>query len=90
LYVYDTLLEGLAQDFQHVACALGQFIQEEHAVVRQRHFAGPRHLAAADQADVRYGVVWCGARHGRVGTRAVRPLVRPVTRGMRVVSVAPR
>jgi hypothetical protein len=35
LYVYDTLLEGLAQDFQDVACALGPFIQEAPAVVRQ-------------------------------------------------------
>jgi hypothetical protein len=52
LYACETLLEGLAQDFQDVACALGQFIQEEHAVVRQRHFAGHRHLAAADQLDI--------------------------------------
>jgi hypothetical protein len=52
-----TLLERLAQDFQHVAFELGQFIQKEHAVVRQRHFAGHRHLAAAEQADVRDGVV---------------------------------
>jgi hypothetical protein len=42
LYVYDTLLEGLPQDLQDVAAELGQFIQEEHAVVRQRHLARPR------------------------------------------------
>jgi hypothetical protein len=86
LYSYDTLLEGLAQDFQHVACALGQFVQKEHAVVRQRHFPRPRHLAAADQADVREGVV--GARQGRVVTTAVRSPVRPATWGRRVVSRA--
>jgi hypothetical protein len=90
LYSADTIFEGLTQDLQDMAAEPRQLIQKEHTIMRQRHFAGPRHLAAADQADVRYGVVWCGARHGRVGTRAVRPLVRPVTRGMRVVSVAPR
>jgi hypothetical protein len=57
LSVYDTLLERLARAFQHVACALGQLVQQERAVVRPRHFAGHRHLAAADQADIREGVV---------------------------------
>jgi hypothetical protein len=52
LYAYDALLEGLAQDFQHVACALGPLIREEHAVVRQRHVAGHRHLAVSDQLDI--------------------------------------
>jgi hypothetical protein len=33
LYVYDTILERLPQDLQDMAAALGQFIQEEHAVV---------------------------------------------------------
>jgi hypothetical protein len=64
-----------------VACALGPFIQKEHAVVRQRHFAGHRHLAPADQPRIRDGVV--GARKGRVVTKAVRPPVRPATRWMR-------
>jgi hypothetical protein len=45
----------------------------------------PRHLAA-DQADVRDGVV--GARKGRVVTTAVRLPVRLATRWMRVVSRA--
>ena len=40
LYSYDTPLERLAQHRQHVAAALRQLIQEEHAVVRQRHFPG--------------------------------------------------
>ena len=31
-------------------------------------------------------MVWCGARNGRLVTRAVRPPGRPATRGMRVVS----
>jgi hypothetical protein len=35
LYVYDTLLERLAQDLQDMAAALGPFIREAHAVVGQ-------------------------------------------------------
>jgi len=57
LYLCDANLQWLAQHFEHVACALGQLIQEAHAVTRPRPLAGPRHLAAADQADVRAGVV---------------------------------
>jgi hypothetical protein len=36
---YDTVLERLAQDLQDMAAELGQFIQEEHAIMGQRHFA---------------------------------------------------
>ena len=86
LYSCDTLLERLAQDFQHVAPALREFIQNEHPVVRQRHLAGQRHLAATDQPHIGDGVV--GARNGRVVTKAVRSPVRPATRWMRVVSRA--
>jgi hypothetical protein len=57
LSVKNALLERLAQDFQDVACALGQFVQKEHAVVRQRHLPGHRHLPAANQPDIREGVV---------------------------------
>jgi hypothetical protein len=64
LYSCNTLLEGLAQDCQDVACALGPFIQKEHAMVRQRHVTGQRHLAAADQADVRVDVVGGAKRAG--------------------------
>jgi hypothetical protein len=49
LYAYDTLLERLAQDLQDVASELRQFIRKEHLMVRQRHVAGQRHLAAADR-----------------------------------------
>ena len=84
LYVYDTLLQRLPQDLEDMA-ALGPFIQEEHAVVGQRHFARPRQ-AAADQPDIEDGVM--GARNGRVVTKAVRSPVRPATLWMRVVSMA--
>lgn len=33
LYAYETHLERLAQDLENMAAALGQFIQEAHAVV---------------------------------------------------------
>jgi hypothetical protein len=49
---YDTHLEGLAQDLQAVAAELQQFIQKKHPMVRPRHLAGHRHVAAADQADI--------------------------------------
>jgi hypothetical protein len=35
LYVHDTILERLAQDLEHMTAELGQFIQEEDAVVGQ-------------------------------------------------------
>jgi hypothetical protein len=76
----------LAQDLEDMAAALGRFIQEEHAIVGQRHFARHRHVAPADQSRIRDGVV--GARKGRVVTTAVQAPVRPATRWMRVVSRA--
>ena len=78
--------QRLAQDLQDMAAALGQFIQEEHAVVGQRHFARHRHVAPADQARIRDGVVGRGT--GRVVTHAVRSPVRPATLWIRVVSIA--
>jgi hypothetical protein len=57
LYVYDTVLERLAQDLEHMTATLGPFIQEEDAVVGQRHVAGHRHGAPADQPDIRDGVM---------------------------------
>jgi hypothetical protein len=86
LYVDETLLEGLAPDLQGVAAALRPCIQPAHPMVGQGHLAGHRHLAAADQAGVRDGVM--GARHGRVVTHARRSPVRPATWCMRVVSRA--
>ena len=45
-YAGDTLLQGLAQDFEHIASKLGPFIQEAQAIVGQRHLARHRHVAA--------------------------------------------
>jgi hypothetical protein len=49
---------------------LGQFIQEEDAVVGERHVAWHRHVAPADQPDIRDGVMRGATR--RVVTNAVR------------------
>ncbi|MNT50589.1 hypothetical protein D3C72_1875150 [compost metagenome] len=40
--------QRLAQDFQHSAVELRQFVEEQHAVVRQRDLARARVAAAAD------------------------------------------
>jgi hypothetical protein len=67
LYVYETLLQGLAQNLQHMAAALRQLIQQEHPMVRPRPLAGHRHVAPADQADIRDRVVrgakWAAGDH---------------------------
>jgi hypothetical protein len=45
----------LAQDLGDIAAALGQRIQEEHAMVGQRHVTPHRHVAPADQPRIRGG-----------------------------------
>jgi hypothetical protein len=45
------------QDLQDMAAELGQFIQEEHAIVAQRYVARHRHGAPADQPHIRDGVM---------------------------------
>jgi hypothetical protein len=57
LYVYDTLLEWLAQDLKDMAAELGPCIQEAHAVMGQRHVTRPRHVAPADPPRIRNGVM---------------------------------
>jgi hypothetical protein len=56
-YSYESLLKRLAQDLQDLAAELRQLIQEEDAVVGPRHFTWHWHLAAADQPDIRDGLV---------------------------------
>jgi hypothetical protein len=87
LHSCAAIIARLPQDFEDMAAALGEFVQEEHTVVGQPHFTRPRHAAPADQPYVRDGVV--GARNGRVVTNAARSPVRLATRWMRVVSMAP-
>jgi hypothetical protein len=54
---YDALLKRLAPPLQDVPPELGERIEAAHPVVRQRHLARQRHVAAADQADIRDRVV---------------------------------
>ena len=66
-----TIGQRLAQDLEHMAAKLRQFIQEEDAVVGQRDFARHRHVAPTDQPDVRDGVVQGPKRTRRDQRRAV-------------------
>ena len=45
-------LQRLAQHFQHILAKLGQFVQEQHAVVGQAHLTRFGYGPAADQARV--------------------------------------
>jgi hypothetical protein len=65
----------LVQDRQDITAELGEFIQEQDAILGQRHIARHRHMAATDQLHIRDGVME-GAKREAV-TRAVRPSVRP-------------
>jgi hypothetical protein len=57
LSVYNTLLQRLAQDLEHMTAAPREFIQKEHAMVGQRHLRRHGQLTAADQPRIREGVV---------------------------------
>lgn len=61
------VFEGLAKDLQGAAFELGEFVEEEHAVVGEGDFAGAGDGAAAEEADVGDGVV--GRAHGAVAER---------------------
>ena len=71
LYVSDAVLERLAQDLEDMAAELGPFIQEEHAIVGQRHLPRHRHVAPADQPRIRDGVMGGATRSGRDPRRAI-------------------
>jgi hypothetical protein len=68
--VYNTLLQRLAQDLEHMTAKLGPFTQEEDAVMGQRHFRRHGQLTAADQPRIREGVVGRAKRAGRDPRRA--------------------
>jgi hypothetical protein len=65
----DTRIERLVQGLEARAVACGLCIQAAHAVVRPRHAARYRHMAAADPPHIRDGVV--GGHEGRAVTNAV-------------------
>ena len=62
---YFLLFQRLSQHLQHTAPELGQFVEKQHPVVRQRHLARPRRLPAADQRHLRDGVVRSPVRPAR-------------------------
>ena len=62
---YFLLFQRLSQHLQHAAPELGQFVEKQHPVVRQRHLARPRRLPAADQRHLRDGVVRSPVRPAR-------------------------
>jgi hypothetical protein len=70
LSVYNTLLQRLAQDLEHMTAAPREFIQKEHAMVGQRHLRRHGQLTAADQPRIRDGVVGRATRAGRDPRRA--------------------
>ena len=51
LSVENTLLEWLAQDLKDMAAELGPCIQEEHAMVGQRHVARHRHVTLVGRSE---------------------------------------
>jgi hypothetical protein len=73
LYLRETLLQPLAQDFEDMPPELRAFVQEEHAVVRQRHLALPEEVPAADLPRFRDRVRQGATRAGTV-TSEVRAL----------------
>ena len=57
-----SILDRLPQYFEHLAGELGQLIQKQYAIVRQRHFTWPGNPAAASHCRRRDGVVRCTER----------------------------
>jgi hypothetical protein len=60
----DPILERLAEPCEDVPPELREFVQAAHAMVRQRHLARQRDLAAADQPHIRDGMMR-GAKRAR-------------------------
>ena len=73
------LLQRLPQHFEHAAPEFGQLIEEQHAVVGQRHLARPGRLPAADHGDLRSRMMRSAkrppghqpARHARLARHGV-------------------
>jgi hypothetical protein len=59
------LVTGLPQDLENMVAELRHLVQQEHAVVGQRHVTRHRHVAPADQPHIREGVVGRATRAGR-------------------------
>ena len=55
---HHAAFERLAQALEHAAIELGQFIEKQHAAMRETHLAGPRLRTAADDGAGGRGVMW--------------------------------
>jgi hypothetical protein len=55
--LYETLLERQPQDLKHMARELRELIEEEDAMMRQRHFARHGDLATTEQSGIGNGVM---------------------------------
>lgn len=68
-----TILQRLTQDLQGGPAELGERIQKQYPVMRQRNLA--RTGVASPPASPEVETVWCGARNGRRVTK--RPSLSP-------------
>ena len=62
---------GCRKRFEHAPIELRHLVEKQHAAMGEAHFAGPRRRSAADQRDVRDGVM----------RRAERPLLEQPNAG---------
>jgi len=56
------VLERLSQRFERGSLELGELVQQQHAPVGKRRFAGPEPRPAADDGRGRGAVMWCAKR----------------------------
>jgi hypothetical protein len=70
-FLKTSVLERLAEHLEDVPPELRAFVQEAHAMVRQRPLARPRDLAATDQPHIRDGVMRGAKRPRGAERRAV-------------------
>jgi hypothetical protein len=66
----DPFLQRLTEDFEDVSAEFGHLVEEQHAVVGEADLARPRQRPAADQGDIRHGVVRRAERPRRDETAA--------------------
>ena len=81
-----TVFPGLTHDFEHTSQEFRQFIEEQHSVVHQRHFARPRNNSSPISPASENRVMT--ERKGRVPTRPEDAFRTPATLWIFVVSKA--
>ena len=66
---HRSVFQRLPQNLQHVAREFGKFVEKQHAVVREAHFAGPRRCPTRRPPCPRRK--WCGAARGMAARAAI-------------------